>query len=289
MARTKSPQWEALLKSFPDSRKINSVSEGAEILYLRLLAVSDDLGRYYADPAVIHARIFTFRARDVSVTEAGRRRDELVRAGLVRVYRVEGEEVLELVDVYRRQRRDVEPKIAFPGPEKADRDGPVTPPSRARDGDGPLDQTRQDPDKTQNPPNPPRGARARFDPLSELPDSAAQDLTAAWAEWCAHRRESGKTLKPTTVKAQLRKLDEWGAPRFIAALRHSTAQGYQGLFEPKADTNGTAKPATRPPDTHASYRADPDQQATRDRLRERYEAQEAERRAKYQLPPTEKP
>jgi len=32
------------------SRKINAISEGAENLYYRLLVISDDYGRFHADP-----------------------------------------------------------------------------------------------------------------------------------------------------------------------------------------------------------------------------------------------
>lgn len=250
MGRAKSPPWEALLRSFPDSRKINSVSEGAELLYLRLIAVSDDAGRYYAEPAVLHARVFTFRARDVSVPDVARRRDELVRAGLIEVYRVEGEDVLQVVGIYRRLRPDVEAKIAFPGPERGVRAEPVTEAARVRPDDVPLDPD-PDPDETQTqkPPQPPTGGGApskqqpkpRFDPTAELPTDSSPELVDAWAEWVACRREAGKALKPTTTKAQLRHLAEWGPEDFIESLRQSIAAGWTGLFPPKPQERSHAQ------------------------------------------------
>jgi len=61
----------------------------------------------------------------------------------------------------------------------------------------------------------------------------------AWDEWINYRRESKKPLKPQSQQAQLNRIAEWGPQRLIAAVSHSIAQGYQGLFEPGGKTNGS--------------------------------------------------
>ena len=54
-----------------------------------------------------------------------------------------------------------------------------------------------------------------------------------WSNWEQHRIEIKKKLTPTTKKQQLAKLAEMGEARAIAALKHSLAGGWQGIFEPQ--------------------------------------------------------
>lgn len=58
------------------------------------------------------------------------------------------------------------------------------------------------------------------------------EFAAAWANWRQHRTEIRKPLKPTATKAQLAKLAAMGEPRAIAAINHSLANQYTGIFEP---------------------------------------------------------
>lgn len=59
------------------------------------------------------------------------------------------------------------------------------------------------------------------------------EFAAAWASWAKHRAEIKKKLTPTSTTQQLQKLQEMGESRAIAAIQHSVASGYQGIFEPK--------------------------------------------------------
>lgn len=54
----------------------------------------------------------------------------------------------------------------------------------------------------------------------------------AWLEWEQYRREINKTLKPTSIKKQLKELVTMGHQRAIKAIEFSIARGYQGIFEP---------------------------------------------------------
>ncbi len=54
---------------------------------------------------------------------------------------------------------------------------------------------------------------------------------AAWGEWCAHRVEIRVKLTPLAVKKQLLKLAELGMPRALAAIEHSIANGWKGIYE----------------------------------------------------------
>jgi hypothetical protein len=64
------------------------------------------------------------------------------------------------------------------------------------------------------------------------------EFLAAWRDWLQHRREIHKELKPTAKANLLRKLETWGPERSIAAIRHSIANGWQGLFEEDSKNAG---------------------------------------------------
>jgi len=95
-----SKQYQAVYRSIVDSRRINSVSDGAEALYFRLLIVSDDFGRYHGEAFKVCARALTARweAGRVSPADVEERLTELERAGSLRRYAVDGEVFLEIID-----------------------------------------------------------------------------------------------------------------------------------------------------------------------------------------------
>lgn len=68
--------------------------------------------------------------------------------------------------------------------------------------------------------------------------ASSPDFAAAWADWLRHRSELRKPLGPTAAAAQLRKLAAWGADRATAAVRHSLANGWLGVFEEAPGRNG---------------------------------------------------
>jgi hypothetical protein len=64
------------------------------------------------------------------------------------------------------------------------------------------------------------------------PSLDCDEARAAFAKWLGHRREIRKPLKLLSQQALLDKWASNGAERFAAAVDHSIAQGWQGLFEP---------------------------------------------------------
>jgi hypothetical protein len=69
-----------------------------------------------------------------------------------------------------------------------------------------------------------------------LPFESA-DFALFWDNWNQHLREKKKPLKPTARKQQLSKLRDMGEERAIAALKHSMANNWQGIFEPDIRPN----------------------------------------------------
>ena len=83
---------------------------------------------------------------------------------------------------------------------------------------------------------------------------------AAWGEWVAYRRQRRlSVLQPASVAAQWQRLAVMGHDQAIAAIQHSIANAYQGIFEPKENghgsRNGTAN-GTHRPDPAAARRAE---------------------------------
>lgn len=98
---------------------------------------------------------------------------------------------------------------------------------------------------------PGEGPRIPDEILQPLP-FASKAFAEAWTDWEQSRKEKRQPIKPTARKLQLSNLESMGEVRAIACLRHSTANGYTGLFEPDPKPSG---PATKQPKdmTNAEY------------------------------------
>ena len=118
---TKREGWNPLLRSYPQSEKINAVSLGAETLFTRLLAQCDDHANYYADPCLILAYLYGHRMKAnlpdshrVSVTDVERFRNELVTVALVKPYQADGHWYLHVVNCKKTLRSDIKEDSRFP-------------------------------------------------------------------------------------------------------------------------------------------------------------------------------
>jgi len=107
------------------SRKLNTISEGAENLYYRLLVISDDFGRYHADPEIIKGQIYTLRK--IKTPTIKQRLQELDDIKLIKIYNSNGEKYLEIVNFEKNQyfRKDFNRKDDFPSFQQGSRDESV--------------------------------------------------------------------------------------------------------------------------------------------------------------------
>ena len=64
------------------------------------------------------------------------------------------------------------------------------------------------------------------------------EFAQAWADWKEHLRQKRKPMKPLQEAKLLSTWAANGVERTIAAINHSIANGWQGLFEPNAPSNG---------------------------------------------------
>ncbi len=76
-----------------------------------------------------------------------------------------------------------------------------------------------------------------------IPDTLdTAEFKSAWEEFQQHRIEIKKPATPTAMKRALLKMEPWGVERAVAALHHSTANGWTGIFEPSdQQTHGGTK------------------------------------------------
>jgi hypothetical protein len=189
MPGEKREPYNPLLKSYPDSERVNCVSEGAETLFTRLIAQSDDANHYYGEPAMVLGKLYTRRmcAGQVTLKMVRDRIGELENARLIETYEVEGRLYIEIVNCRKDLRSDVKPDIRFPA-RPSGTHGPN--PARIRPESGSSTQ----PNPTQ--PNP------------ITPSASADWFDRFWAAWPKHFRKQGKSDCRTIWKR--RKLEAVG-------------------------------------------------------------------------------
>lgn len=68
-----------------------------------------------------------------------------------------------------------------------------------------------------------------------------EQFRASWERWRQHHSEIRKPLTKTSIASQLAQLESWGVVRAIAAIEHSIAKGYQGIYEARAPSRGTGR------------------------------------------------
>jgi hypothetical protein len=96
--------------------------------------------------------------------------------------------------------------------------------------------------------------------VAPLPFSSTQ-FQEAWEMWEQHRKEKRQKVTPTARKQQLAKLEALGEAKSIAAIQHSVANGYTGIFEPNENTLGNRNGNGRTTDRNANTCNDPNDYA----------------------------
>lgn len=100
-----------ILRPWIDSEAVNSLSEGAEVFFIRLIMCADDYGRFYGTPLLLKSYLYPMK--DKRVADISRLIAECVRAGLIADYEVSGKRYIQIVK-FRQQVRRRESK--FPPP-----------------------------------------------------------------------------------------------------------------------------------------------------------------------------
>ncbi len=109
------------------SRKLAKASDFGERLYWRLYQAVDDFGRFYGDPTLIMGRCFALMTDTVNADLILKGREELAQLGLIVLYRVGDDDLIQIIKFDQRVRAN---KSRFPPPN--DRHMTVTCQSSAR-------------------------------------------------------------------------------------------------------------------------------------------------------------
>lgn len=89
--------------------------------------------------------------------------------------------------------------------------------------------------------------QAEEEPDSDpLPECLRTDLfRSAWEGYRAYRVEQKlKKLGPSSIKAKLKEMAEWGEQQAIEAIKTTIANGWTGIFKPKPDGKTNQRPIT---------------------------------------------
>jgi hypothetical protein len=83
-------------------------------------------------------------------------------------------------------------------------------------------------------------ASSKEEAIVEIPANLqTPEFRQAWEGYLEYRKKGHKkSLLPTSQVALLKQMSEWGHDAAISSINQSIAQGWQGIFEPKATFNG---------------------------------------------------
>lgn len=81
--------------------------------------------------------------------------------------------------------------------------------------------------------------------LPGLPPELGGRAPELWQDFIRHRKEIRKPLQPTAASRLIAKLVEIGTDRAVAAMEHSIANGWQGIFEPQQSSGRQTGQPTR--------------------------------------------
>jgi len=212
-----------ILRDWTASDKIDTLSQGAEVFFTRLIMKADDFGLYYGNPKLLNSALFPLKDYDNS--QVLKWLNECVKSGAIKKYSVEGKDYIQILGFDQRLRLM---KSKFPDPSKSEE---INEPSN----DGQLSderqlETKRNEEETETKPN--------VSLRASVPDLFfGEDVQAAWVEWEQYKKEKKQKLTPSTAKKQMAFLGGRAGPEAIAIINQSITNGWTGLFELK--TNGT--------------------------------------------------
>lgn len=120
------------------SRTLNQLSDAAERMFWRLTLVADDHGRFDADPSVLLAKCFPLKVAAIRPVRIEKLRAELVAAGAIDLYEVDGRLLGHFPKWFDHQRSRPS-KSKFPEPPNATAAGRGSPRAAANGGGPPQD------------------------------------------------------------------------------------------------------------------------------------------------------
>jgi len=116
-----------ILRPWIDSEAVNSLSDSAEVFFVRLIMSADDFGRFYGSPQLLKSYLYPLKEKKAS--EIANWIKECVKAGLICNYEVTGKRYIEICKFNQRMR--LKRKSKFP---ECKNDSHMTVTCQSRDG-----------------------------------------------------------------------------------------------------------------------------------------------------------
>jgi len=113
-----------ILRPWVDSEAVNSLSDAAEVFFVRLIQCADDYGRFYGTPMLLKSYLYPLK--DKRVADITRWIAECVKAGLIADYEVSGKRYLEILKFNQRTRAMGSKFPARPSSESQSNDSQMT-------------------------------------------------------------------------------------------------------------------------------------------------------------------
>lgn len=220
-----------------NSERWNAVSFEAQSLFIRILTLVDDFGRYDARVAIIHGQCFALR-NDIKPQRTAALRGELHESKLIEVYEVDGREYLQVAQWQERARSE---KSKFPdklqvvdiSTSAAECCGPL--PNPASIDHRPSVLAIASSTNGHNPPASGYAVPACFE--------SVKGFTAALAGWIESRNKKKNPPTGLAIQLLINRLAE-RPERSVAALECAIESGWQTVkwewMDNRNRVNGTA-------------------------------------------------
>jgi hypothetical protein len=234
---------------FVDSEAVNALSDWAHRIYSNLLVKCDDSGRFDGRAEILRSLLFPL-GTGKRLEDFKRAIEEMTEQRLVIPYEFSGKPFLQ---VTRWQRCGNAETARYPWSdgsyairyvERDSRDGTKSwvatslndgmPMASVSHPDG-VSSESDTKTETETKTNEGRPSRSRL-PVPNLPsDLNVPKLRTAWHDWQEHRAQMRKPITPKSAEKSFAQFVKWGIDRSVAAIEHSIAGGYQGIFEPSSN------------------------------------------------------
>jgi hypothetical protein len=223
-----------LREAILDSCAVNSLSPQAELFYRRLMSVVDDFGRFDARPSVLRSRCYPLTVDKVREADISRWMAECQKAGLIALYDNADRQYLlffKLGEPRAKSSKYPPPLEGLAACAQMNAGADIC--SRVR-------PNSYSPTNSPTPTNPPTPQGGDFPRELDIPA-----FRSAWEEWCRYRKRKRKPVSEDAEKKKLKELAAIGPQRAVAAIQHSIANDYQGIFEPSARKGAPNEPSKR--------------------------------------------
>lgn len=201
MAGRKREYWNPLLMTYPDSRKVNAVSIGAETLYTRLLAMADDNANIEGSVTLLVCKLFAKRLENKQITfeDIQRWREELINIKLLELYTVDGKEYLHIVNCKKCKRKDLSDYVTCPDISESDQKS-QSPKPKHKTSQNPSRKPKQKPKPKSNNSGTDNDTQSEFEKARKLYPGSKRGLKTEFEDF-KKKHKDWKEALPLLVPA----------------------------------------------------------------------------------------